>query len=167
MNISNEQEDTMVKMNFSIETQEPLLLKPKSTNNGLLSKGSVNSAAINLLMACMGAGTVTMPYIVTRIGILPAFALIIFGAALAHYCSMLLVKCCGNLASGSSLTDALPPRECASYEDFAEKAWGKRWRKVTAVTNILCLLGIAATYISFAKSLIPTLLHGQTNDVSL
>lgn len=47
--------------------------------------------------------------------------------------------------------------ECTSYEDFAEMAWGPRYRKLTASITITSLLGFATAYISLAKTLIPTI----------
>ena len=67
-------------------------LKARCCSN-FLKKGTINSAALNLMAATMGAGTVTMPYIVTKLGILLALLLIILGAFLSYYSSMLLVKC--------------------------------------------------------------------------
>jgi amino acid permease len=80
-------------MMSDIEFASPLIQKEPLRKDSLLGKGSANSAALNLMAATMGAGTVTMPYIFTRVGIVPASILIIIGAFLSHYSSMLLVKC--------------------------------------------------------------------------
>ena len=47
---------------------------------------------LNLIAATMGAGTITMPYIVCRAGIGLGAILTVLGALLSHYTGMLLVS---------------------------------------------------------------------------
>lgn len=93
----------------------------------------------------MGAGTITMPYIICRAGIGLGIILTILGAFLSHYTGNILIKC--TVLTGKS-----------TYEDFAEVAFGsKRWRTVVAVSMIISLLGFTTAYISLSKTLIPSI----------
>ena len=52
-------------------------------------KGSV----ISLIASCLGAGTLTMPYIVSQTGIFFGPILIFLGALLSYYAGLLIIKC--------------------------------------------------------------------------
>lgn len=54
--------------------------------------GSVNSSVLNLIAATMGAGTITMPYIICIAGIGLGTLLTMLGAGLSHYTGNLLVS---------------------------------------------------------------------------
>ena len=58
----------------------------------MFAAGSVSSSTLNLVAATMGAGTITMPYIVSLTGIGLGAILIISGAFLSYYTSNLLVS---------------------------------------------------------------------------
>jgi len=57
-----------------------------------MAAGSINSSTLNLVAATMGAGTITMPYIISLTGIAFGSFLIIVGAILSNYSGMLLVS---------------------------------------------------------------------------
>jgi len=58
-----------------------------------LQAGSVNSSVLNLIACTVGAGTITMPYVIALTGIAFGSILIVLGAMLSHYSSSLLIKC--------------------------------------------------------------------------
>ena len=62
------------------------------TSSGLFEPGSENSSVLNLIAATMGAGTITMPYIICVAGIGLGTTLTILGACLSHYSGNLLVS---------------------------------------------------------------------------
>ena len=98
------------------------------------------------MAATAGAGTITMPYVISISGIGLGVTLTILGACLSHYTGNLLVKC-------AELTGM------RSYEDFAEAAFGsKRWRAVVTSAMIIALLGVTTAYISLAKTMIPRMI---------
>ena len=114
-------------------------------DDGVLSAGTVGSSVLNLIAATLGAGTITMPYIICRTGIAFGCILTIMGGFLSYYSSMLLIKC-------AELTGK------RNYEDFAEVAFGsKHWRTVVSVTMMVSLLGFTTAYISLSKTLIPNI----------
>ena len=119
------------------ETQSPSFLTP----------GSVNSSVLNLIAATMGAGTITMPYIICKAGIGLGAILTVAGACLSHYTGMLLIRC----------TELTGKR---NYEDFAEAAFGSKvWRTVVSVAMIVSLLGFTTAYVSLSKTLIPSIIE--------
>lgn len=101
------------------------------------------------MAATLGAGTVTTPYVVTKVGVLGAAFMMVVGMLLSKYSAILLVKCSDIV--GVSMG-------AKTYEDFAEVAWGARYRKVTAICTMTGTLGFAAAYVSLSKTLIPTIL---------
>jgi len=102
----------------------------------------------------MGAGTITMPYIICVAGIGLGSMLTILGACLSHYCGMLLIKC-------TELTQC----QCRTYEDFAEKAFGgKQWRKIVSFAMIISLLGFTTAYVSLSKTLIPSIVQVSVSE---
>ena len=58
-----------------------------------IEPGSLSGSIFRLIAACMGAGTLTMPYIVSKTGIVLGPLLIIIGAFLSYYAGMLIIKC--------------------------------------------------------------------------
>jgi len=128
------------------------------SQNDCLSAGTISSSVFNLIAATMGAGTITMPYIICRTGIALGTILTIMGACLSYYSGMLLIKCV-------ELTGK------RSYEDFAEVAFGSRhWRTVVSVIMMVSLLGFTTAYISLSKTLIPNIVevtYGRDNQHNL
>jgi amino acid permease len=94
----------------------------------------------------MGAGTLTMPYIVSKTGLLLGPVLILAGALLSYYAGMLIIKC-------SNITGK------QSYEEFAFEAYGKRFSQAVSVCVLISLIGFATAYVALAKTLIPTALE--------
>jgi hypothetical protein len=111
-----------------------------------MKAGSINSSVMNLIACTVGAGTITMPYVIALTGIAFGSILVVSGAMLSHYSSYLLIKC--NQLTGMK-----------SYEDFAEITFGyRRWRNVASVMLMTSLLGFTTAYISLCKTLIPSII---------
>ena len=92
-----------------------------------IEPGSLYGSIFGLIAACMGAGTLTMPYIISKTGIILGPILVSIGAFFSYYCGMLVIKC-------NSITGKL------TYEDFAEEAFGKRTSKVVSITILISLM---------------------------
>eukprot|EP00355_Strombidium_rassoulzadegani_P002777 CAMPEP_0168607422 /NCGR_PEP_ID=MMETSP0449_2-20121227/32_1 /TAXON_ID=1082188 /ORGANISM="Strombidium rassoulzadegani, Strain ras09" /LENGTH=360 /DNA_ID=CAMNT_0008647233 /DNA_START=374 /DNA_END=1458 /DNA_ORIENTATION=+ len=99
-----------------------------------IEPGSMKGSVISLVASCLGAGTLTMPYIVSKR---------VMGAFVSYYAGMLIIKC--NEMTGKT-----------DYEEFAQIAFGKRFAKVVAVFFLTSLLGFATAYVALAKTLVPT-----------
>lgn len=102
----------------------------------------------------MGAGTITMPYIVSLTGIGLGMILIVAGAFANAYASSLLVYCAEKTGK-------------KTYEDFAEAAFRtKNARSVISCFSIVALLGFTTAYISLAKTLIPSIIVASIGDLT-
>ncbi len=64
----------------------------EESSSSPFSAGSINSSCLNLIAATMGAGTVTMPYIISLTGIGLGAILVVVGAAISFYSASLLVS---------------------------------------------------------------------------
>jgi len=111
-----------------------------------IEPGSMSGSIFSLAAACMGAGTLTMPYIVSKTGIYLGPALIWIGALLSYYASLLIIKC-------SEITGK------RTYEEFAYLAYGRKFSIFVAVCVLISLLGFATAYVALAKTLLPTTLE--------
>jgi len=119
-----------------------------------IEPGSLSGSVFSLIAACMGAGTLTMPYIVSKTGIVLGPVLILLGAMTTYYSSTLLIRC-------SEMTKK------RSYEEFAYQSFGKRFKTVVSVCNMVSLLGFATAYVALAKTLIPTALEAAVGEEGL
>lgn len=145
---------------------QPDCLKEQSSSTSFFKPGSVNASVLNLIAATMGAGTITMPYIICRAGIGLGVILTILGACLSHYTGNLLVSSLTSHPTASNFLDTYSQIKCtvltgkSTFEDFAEAAFGsKKWRSVVAVSMIVSLLGFTTAYISLSKTLIPSIVE--------
>ena len=111
----------------------------------------------------MGAGTITMPYIICMAGIGLGTLLTMLGAGLSHYTGNLLVSIITTCNLSQLLLYQIKCTELTgrqTYEDFAEVAFGsKRWRVVVTVAMIVSLLGFTTAYVSLSKTLIPSIVE--------
>ena len=103
----------------------------------------MEGSILGLIAACLGAGTLTMPCIISKTGIVLGPILILAGALLSCYASMLIIHC-------SQLTGK------NTYEEFARLAFGPKCSYLVSVCILISLLGFATAYVALAKSLIPS-----------
>ena len=118
----------------------------------------------------MGAGTISMPFIISVTGIVLGSLLTIGGAILSYFSSMLLVSIPHSyLISFSRQIKCTSISGKYSYEDLVEVAFGERklWRQITSIFTMVSLLGFTTAYISLAKTLIPSLAAGHVSDPAL
>lgn len=116
------------------------------TNAVNIQPGSLSGSIFSLIAACMGAGTLTMPYIISKTGIYLGPVLILLGALLSYYAGMLIIQC-------SEMTGK------QTYEEFAYVAYGKGAATVVSVFVLISLIGFSTAYVALAKTLIPTALE--------
>lgn len=83
-----------------------ILLSPARYVKKKFRPGGVKGSIFTLITAILGSGTVTLPYLAAKNGIVLATLLIIFGAAISYFAGMLLVRCAEKVGSDK-------------YEDFA------------------------------------------------
>ncbi len=83
---------------FNSFVSEPLcnmykLSDASSTVKKSFKPGTTQSSTFTVIGCCMGAGTLTIPYILSLTGILLGSVMILLGAFLTYYSSMKFVRC--------------------------------------------------------------------------
>ena len=76
-------------------------------------KGSINASVFSLIIICLGAGTVTVPYVFYENGVIFGTVLICLGAGLSLYTGWLIAYCAEKTGG-----------DC--YEAIANHLYGKR-----------------------------------------
>jgi len=107
-----------------------------------ISPGSVNSSIFSLVIICLGAGTVTIPYCFYENGYYLGSFCIIFGGLISSYTGYLIAYCC-------HMTKA------SCYEEVAMACYGIKAQRFTSVCMILCNLGFTISYMVLFKSFTP------------
>jgi amino acid permease len=126
---------------FISNAAQSLVSKVSKTIN--IRPGSMEGSILGLIAACLGAGTLTMPCIVSKTGIVLGPILIFAGALLSCYAGLLIIHC-------TELTGR------KTYEEFASLAFGPKCSYIVSVCILVSLLGFATAYVALAKNLIPS-----------
>ncbi len=104
----------------------------------------MRGSVINLTASSVSATTITIPYIMAINGIIGGMFWTVAGAGMTFYASRLLIEC-------SEITGK------SGYEKLANAAFGKRWKKIVAASQIITMLGFVVTYLTlvcFASNII-------------
>jgi len=78
-----------------------------------MSKGSIFSSVFSLIVICMGAGTITIPYVFYANGLFLGTFFIFLGAFLSFYTGVLIALCAEETGGGC-------------YEEIAFKIYGEK-----------------------------------------
>lgn len=103
--------------------------------------GSVKSSIFSLVIICLGAGTITIPYVFYELGFLFGSFAILFGGAISLFAGWLLAYC-------SHQTNA------SCFEEIAMVSFGKRAQGFTSVCMILCNGGFVLSYMVLVSHII-------------
>lgn len=82
----------------------------------------------------MGAGTITIPYVYYKNGLLLGTIFILFGGALSLYTGFLIAYCAERTGG-------------TSFEEIAYHLYGTKGLRFTSFCNILCLVGFVISYV--------------------
>lgn len=96
--------------------------------------GSVKSSVFSLVIICLGAGTITIPYTFYELGFLLGSVAIIFGGLISVFAGWMLAYAC-------SKTNA------SCYEECAMVCFGKKAQIATSISMIACNGGFCLSYI--------------------
>ena len=96
--------------------------------------GSTVSSVFSLIIICLGAGTLSIPYVFYENGVIIGSILLISGGLLSIYTGYLIVVCCDRL-------------QVYTYEEMAMKSYGQRASFITSMCMLACLLGFVVSYI--------------------
>lgn len=94
----------------------------------------MKSSIFSLIILCLGAGTLAIPYVFFANGIVFGTFLLITGASLSLYTGWLVVICCHRL-------------NATRYEDIALATYGKKASVLTSICMLACLIGFVVSYI--------------------
>ena len=128
--------------------------------------GGIKSSIFSLIILCLGAGTLSIPYVFYTNGLVFGTVLLLLGGLLSIYTGWLVVLCCDKL-------------NATRYEDIAMATYGKKASVITSACMLACLIGFVMSYIvlvsllSFiitisSRSFFPTLweLYSKTCQIS-
>jgi len=100
--------------------------------------GGIKSSIFSLIILCLGAGTLSIPYVFYKNGVVFGSILLIGGAILSMYTGWLVVVCCHKYNS-------------TRYEDIAMATYGKRASVMTSICMLACLIGFVVSYIVLVR----------------
>jgi hypothetical protein len=95
--------------------------------------GSVKSSIFSLVIICLGAGTLTIPYTFYELGFVGGLIAITFGGVISVFAGWMLAHACAK-------TNA------TCFEEIAMVSFGKRAQIMTSVCMILCNAGFLISY---------------------
>ena len=102
------------------------------------ANGSINASVFSTIQVTLGAGILTFPYAIMENGVIWGAMLIFFGGFVSWYVTMLLILAsehCGRVR----------------YEDIALVMYGRKFAIVTAILNLVTLLGFNMSYIVYVR----------------
>ena len=124
--------------------------KQKSKN--ILRTGGFTSSTINMVAITMGAGNISLSYVLMKNGYLFGSILILIGGILSYYTGMLIVRC-------SHFTGKL------RYEEISAAIYGPKMGKLTSILMLACQIGAAFSYIVFIKTSVPYVIEQYTDNI--
>eukprot|EP00354_Favella_ehrenbergii_P011630 CAMPEP_0170467086 /NCGR_PEP_ID=MMETSP0123-20130129/10797_1 /TAXON_ID=182087 /ORGANISM="Favella ehrenbergii, Strain Fehren 1" /LENGTH=217 /DNA_ID=CAMNT_0010733365 /DNA_START=29 /DNA_END=682 /DNA_ORIENTATION=- len=107
-----------------------------------MREGSAPASIFALVIICLGAGTLTIPYNFYQNGYIVGCVCILSGAILSSFTGYLMAYC-AEKTNGSC------------YEEIALATYGPGWQKFTSICMIPTNLGFVITYVVLFKSFAP------------
>ena len=105
-----------------------------------MREGSLNASVFSLVIICLGAGTLTIPYVFYLNGYVIGCLCIITGAVLSSFTGYLMAYTAEK--TGGSC-----------YEEIALATYGPRFQKITSICMIPCNMGFVISYIVLVSTL--------------
>ena len=97
-------------------------------------------STFSLVVICLGAGTITVPYLFYENGIFVGTLLLAFGAYISLYTGYLI-------AYAAEMTGG------KSYEEIAQNLYGESGMRFTSFCNILCNIGFLVSYTTLVSTI--------------
>lgn len=95
--------------------------------------GSTNASVFSLVIVCLGAGTLTFPYVIYENGFMLGIALILFGGLISVFTGYMIIYC-------------IDQTKATCFEEIALACFNKRWQRFTSVCMIACNVGFTTSY---------------------
>ncbi len=105
-----------------------------------IKPGGINSSIFALMVLCLGAGTVSIPYVFYENGIIFGIVLLSIGALLSIYTGWLIAVCSHNL-------------NASRYEDIAIAVYGRKVSYITSFCMLSCMIGFSVSLIVLVSQL--------------
>ena len=99
-----------------------------------IKPGSVTQSVFSLVTICLGASTITIPYVYYELGLAFGTMAILFGGAICMFTSWMITYCSQQL-------------NVSSYEEIAMASFGKQMQRITSLCMICCNGGFVVSYI--------------------
>lgn len=103
--------------------------------------GGIKSSIFSLIILCLGAGTLSIPYVFFANGVVFGTILLVLGAIVSIYTGWLVVICCHKL-------------NASRYEDIAMATYGKKASVLTSICMLACLIGFVMSYIVLVRTIL-------------
>jgi len=110
-----------------------------------VAPGSVKSSIFSLVIICLGAGTLAIPYAFYSCGFFLGTFLILFGGLMSMYTGYLVAYCAE--ATGGTC-----------YEEIAMACFGKKGQVFTSICMIACNIGFTVSYMVLFKTMMPNVI---------
>jgi amino acid permease len=107
-----------------------------------LSPGGHNASVLSLVIICLGAGTLSIPFLFYMNGIVFGTILLAFGGYMSYFTGYLIAICSDKIGA-------------VRYEDIAMATYGKKASRLTSFSMLACLLGFTISYVILVKTLLP------------
>ncbi|TNV79783.1 hypothetical protein FGO68_gene1776 [Halteria grandinella] len=125
----------------------------KTYLSSLTSPGSLPASIFSLTVICLGAGTLSIPYVFYANGLLFGTVILLCGGAgLSFFSGWLMVECC-NIVGTAKLPKGR--KRVGGYEEIAMHAYGGKAALMTSWCMLACLVGFIVSYIVLFKELMP------------
>jgi amino acid permease len=116
-----------------------------------IEPGSVKASIFSLIIICLGAGTLGIPYVYYANGYILGTFDILFGGAISMYTGYLIAYC-AEKTNGTC------------YEEIAFACYGKKGQVFTSFCMVLCNLGFTVGYIVLFKTFMPYVIEEITGN---
>lgn len=107
-----------------------------------MREGSTNASVFALVIICLGAGTLTIPYAFYENGYAMGIFCIVLGAILSSF-------------TGYLMAYAAHKTNGTCYEEIALATFGPGWQKFTSICMIPTNMGFVVSYVVLFKSFAP------------
>lgn len=118
-------------------------VRPNGTN-------TVFGAVASFVSIAMGAGILSVPGAIKRSG-WSGIAIILAVASLAHFTSLLLIRC----------LHMVPGKRLFTYEELGEAVWGSKGRFIVSIYQSVTLFGVATIFLILIGGNLVALLKSQ------
>lgn len=102
----------------------------------------MKSSILSLVIICLGAGTLSIPFVFYKNGIVFGTILLAFAGYISYFTGYLVAICSEKV-------------NAARYEDIAMATYGKKASRLTSFSMLACLVGFVISYIILLKGLLP------------